>query len=115
MLGYKFDILVSLPRVLSLQNVGSRYSVACPYYEQNINFLLTESAVVTVKYQTEVLTIRDTVSDRGLDSTDRARSARSLHKSRGLIFSRNDQAVEVNKRFIIWLFKQHTLHTYSVT
>ena len=69
MLGYKFDILVSLPRVLSLQNVGSRYSVACPYYEQNINFLLTESAVVTGKYQTEVLTIRDTVSGRGLDNT----------------------------------------------
>ena len=47
------------------------------------NFLLTESVVITGKYQTEVL-----------------------------IFSRNDLAVEVNKRFIMWLFKQHTSHTY---
>ena len=57
------------------------------------NFLLTESAVITGKYQTEVLTVRTERVGRG-----------PYIKDQGLIFSRNDQAGEVNKRFIIWPF-----------
>ena len=68
------------------------------------NFLLTESALVTGKYQTEVLTVWTEPVGRG-----------PYIKDRDLIFPRNDLAVEVNKRFIIWLFKQHTLLTYSVS
>ena len=67
--------------------------------EREINFLLTESAVITGKYQTsQVLTVRNEPVGRG-----------PYIKDRGLIFSSNDQAVDVNNRFIIWLFKQHTL------
>ena len=53
--------------------------------------------VITVKYQTEFLAV--------------------CVKDRGLIFSRNDHAVEVNKWFIIWLFKniQDLTYVYSVT
>ena len=47
---------------------------------RNTNLLLTKNAVVTGKYETEILT---------------------YIKDRCLIFSRNDQAIEVNKRFII--------------
>ena len=62
--------------------------------KKSINFLLlTDSAVIMGKYQTEVLTVRTEPVRRG-----------AYVKDRGLIFSRNDQAVEVNKRFIIWLF-----------
>ena len=57
-------------------------------HEINLN------VVITGKYQTEVLTVRTS----------------PYVKDRPLIFSRDDQAVEVNMRFIIWLFKQHTLH-----
>ena len=64
------------------------------------NFLLTESVVVTGKYQTEVLTVRTKPLGRG--PVGRGPVGRGPYiKGRGLIFSRNDQAVEVNKRFII--------------
>ena len=55
-------------------------------------FLLAESAVITGKYQNEVLTVRTAPVKRGLYIEDR-----------DLIFFCNDQAVEVNKSFIIWL------------
>ena len=68
----------------------------CPVetaYLVNINFLITESAVITGKYLTG-----------GLDSTDRGRRERSVHKRPRSDISSNDQADEVNKSFIIWLF-----------
>ena len=43
------------------------------------------------KYQTEVLTVRTRPVGRG-----------PYIKDGGLIFSRNDQADEVNKKFFIW-------------
>ena len=64
----------------------------------NIYFLLTESAVITGKYQTEVLAVRTEPVGRG-----------SYIKDRGLIFSRNDQADEVNKKFIIWHYRRKKL------
>ena len=48
-----------------------------------INYLLTESEVFTVKYQTKVCI------DRVI--------ARSIQQGRGLIFYRKNQTVEVNK------------------
>ena len=42
------------------------------------------------------------ISDRDLDITNRGGGERDLYmKDRGLIFSRDDQTDEVNKRFII--------------
>ncbi len=43
---------------------------------------------------------------------DRARRARSMQKDTGLIFSRYDQADEVNKRFIIWHFAEFSRHEF---
>ena len=58
-----------------------------------INFVLTESAVITGKYQTKVLAVRTKAIARG-----------PYIKDQGLIFPSNDQAVEVNKKFIKWFF-----------
>ena len=58
----------------------------------NLNFLLTENPVITGKYQTGVLTVR--TDPRGRDP---------YIKDPCLIIPSNDQADEVNKRFIIWL------------
>ena len=55
-----------------------------------INFLLTKSVIITGKYQTKVLTGQPKPVGRG-----------PYIKDRCLIFSHNNQAVEVNKRFII--------------
>ena len=82
------------------------FSVVCT------NFLLTERAVITEKYLTVVLTVRKEPGGRC-----------PYIKDPGLIFSSNDQADEVNNRFIVWLVlnKQNilsllkTLHLYCLT
>ena len=58
-----------------------------------INYLITESEVVTGKSQTEALTYWP--SDSEVNTV-----------GRGLRFSRNDRTVEVIKLFIIWLTKR---------
>ena len=58
-----------------------------------INYLITESEVVTGKSQTEALPYWP--SDSEVNTV-----------GRGLRFSRNDRTVEVIKLFIIWLTKR---------
>ena len=65
-------------------------TLACMLYFVIRYFLLTESAVITGKYQTEVLAVLTEPVGRG-----------PYIKDRGLMFFRNDQADEVNKKFII--------------
>ena len=59
---------------------------------RNTNFLLTESVVITGKYQTGVLTVRTKPGGRC-----------TYIKDRGRIFSSINQADKVNKWFIKWL------------
>ena len=56
----------------------------------SINFYLTEIAVITENYQIKILSVPTEPVGRG-----------PYIKDRGLISSRNLQAVEVNKRYII--------------
>ena len=75
--------------MLIIYNANNDYD---NYYDNN---LLSESAVITGKYQTEVLTLRTESGGGGGEERD------PYMKDRGLIFSRDDQTDEVNKRFII--------------
>ena len=77
------------------------------------NFLLTENAVITGKNQTGILTERTEPRGRG-----------PYVKDPSLIFSSNDQADEVNEKFITWLvlnkqnipnLAKNMFHSYSVT